>query len=108
MFIGGIRALLLQSLHPLFTPTQDDGSKELMDNAAGAVARMILTTPGSMPMHAVLPVFVQALPLTALNDALRAIYNDALPFSGYAVELAILAAWMVIGFVLSLRLFRWQ
>jgi ABC-2 type transport system permease protein len=52
--------------------------------------------------------FVQALPLTALNDALRAIYNDGAPFSGYAGELAILAAWMVLAFVLSLRLFRWQ
>jgi ABC-2 type transport system permease protein len=52
--------------------------------------------------------FVQALPLTALNDALRAIYNDALPLSGYAMELVILAVWMVLAFVLSLRLFRWQ
>ena len=43
-----------------------------------------------------------------LNDALRAIYNDGLPLSGYAVELVILAAWMVAGFLLSLRLFRWQ
>jgi ABC-2 type transport system permease protein len=52
--------------------------------------------------------FVQALPLTALNDALRAVYNDALPFTAYAGELAILLAWMVIGFLLSLRWFRWQ
>lgn len=52
--------------------------------------------------------FIQALPLTALNDALRAVYNDALPFTAYAGELAILAAWMGIGFLLTLRLFRWQ
>jgi ABC-type multidrug transport system permease subunit len=52
--------------------------------------------------------FVQALPLTALNDALRAVYNDALPFGAYAGELAILAAWMVVAFVVSLRWFRWQ
>jgi ABC-2 type transport system permease protein len=52
--------------------------------------------------------FVQALPLTALNDALRAVYNDALPFTAYAGELAILLAWMVAGFLLSLRYFRWQ
>jgi ABC-2 type transport system permease protein len=52
--------------------------------------------------------FVQALPLTALNDALRAVYNDALPVSAYAGELLILAAWMVVGFVISLRWFRWQ
>lgn len=52
--------------------------------------------------------FVQALPLTALNDALRAIYNDALPLGAYAGELAILAGWMALSFLLSLRLFRWQ
>lgn len=63
--------------------------------------------PASRYPDALQPV-VQALPLTALNDALRAIYNDALPFSAYAGELAILAAWMAAGFLLSLRLFRWQ
>lgn len=52
--------------------------------------------------------FVQALPLTALNDALRAVYNDALPLGAYAGELAILAAWMAAGFLISLRWFRWQ
>ena len=52
--------------------------------------------------------FIQALPLTALNDALRAVYNDALPFTAYAGELAILAAWMAASFVLSVRWFRWQ
>ncbi|HEX2211636.1 MAG TPA: ABC transporter permease [Longimicrobium sp.] len=52
--------------------------------------------------------FVQALPLTALNDALRAIYNDALPLAAFAGELAILAGWMILGFILSLRFFRWQ
>jgi ABC-2 type transport system permease protein len=51
---------------------------------------------------------IQALPLTALNDALRAVYNDALPFTAYAGELAILLAWMVAGFLLSVRFFRWQ
>ena len=52
--------------------------------------------------------FVQALPLTALNDAMRAVYNDALPFTAYAGELLILIAWMAAGFLLSLRWFRWQ
>ncbi|HYR11248.1 MAG TPA: ABC transporter permease [Longimicrobium sp.] len=63
--------------------------------------------PASRYPDALQPV-VQALPLTALNDALRAVYSDALPLGGYAVELAILAAWMVLGFLLSLRFFRWQ
>jgi ABC-type multidrug transport system permease subunit len=63
--------------------------------------------PASRYPDAVQP-FVQALPLTALNDALRAVYNDALPFTAYAGELAILLAWMVAGFLVSLRYFRWQ
>ena len=56
----------------------------------------------------VLQPFVQALPLTALNNALRAVYNDGLGVSAYAGELAILAAWMVVTFLLSIRFFRWQ
>jgi ABC-2 type transport system permease protein len=52
--------------------------------------------------------FVQALPLTALNDALRAVYNEGAAVGAYAGELGILAAWMVGGFLLALRLFRWQ
>jgi ABC-2 type transport system permease protein len=52
--------------------------------------------------------FIRALPLTALNDALRAVYNDAAPVSAYLGELGILAAWTVVGFLLALRWFRWQ
>ncbi len=52
--------------------------------------------------------FVQALPLTALTDALRAVYNEGAPFIAYAGEVAILAAWTLITFALALRLFRWQ
>jgi ABC-2 type transport system permease protein len=63
--------------------------------------------PASRYPDAIQP-FVQALPLTALNDALRAVYNDGLPFAAYAGEIAILLAWMVVGFLLTLRWFRWQ
>lgn len=51
--------------------------------------------------------FIQALPLTALNDALRAIYNDGLPLAAVPLELGILAAWTGLGTLLALRLFRW-
>jgi ABC-2 type transport system permease protein len=51
---------------------------------------------------------VQALPLTALNDALRAVYNDGLSITAVPTDLAILAAWSLLTFVLALRLFRWQ
>jgi ABC-2 type transport system permease protein len=51
--------------------------------------------------------FIQALPLTAFNDALRAIINDGLPLSATAPQLAVLAAWAVVSYLASLRLFRW-
>jgi ABC-2 type transport system permease protein len=52
--------------------------------------------------------FVQALPLTALIDALRLVMLDGASLGALAPELAILAAWGVVSFVLALRLFRWQ
>lgn len=52
--------------------------------------------------------FIQLLPLTAVNDALRA---NMLRGAGAGVvgpELAIIAAWGVVSFALALRLFRWR
>jgi ABC-2 type transport system permease protein len=51
---------------------------------------------------------IRALPLTALNDALRAIMNDGLPLSSVPLPLAILAAWGIVTFAVALRTFRWQ
>jgi ABC-2 type transport system permease protein len=52
--------------------------------------------------------WIRALPLTALNDALRAVMNDGAPLAATLPQLAVLAAWGVVCFVLALRLFRWQ
>ena len=52
--------------------------------------------------------FIQALPLTALNDALRAVYNDGASLLDVSGELAILVAWGVVPFVVAVRWFRWQ
>jgi ABC-type multidrug transport system permease subunit len=52
--------------------------------------------------------FVQALPLTALNDALRAVILDGAGLQPLLGELGILAVWCVVAFGLALRLFRWQ
>jgi ABC-type multidrug transport system permease subunit len=52
--------------------------------------------------------FIQALPLTALNDALRAVVNDGASLLSTWPQLAVLGAWGGIAFVLSLRIFRWQ
>ncbi len=51
---------------------------------------------------------LQALPLTALNDALRAITNEAAPLYTLWPQLTVLGAWGLVCFVLSIRWFRWQ
>lgn len=55
---------------------------------------------------AIQPV-VQALPLTALNDALRAVINDGESLTALWRELVTLGAWGVGSFALALRWFRW-
>jgi ABC-type multidrug transport system permease subunit len=52
--------------------------------------------------------FVQALPLTAVNNALRANMLEGASLAQIAPELALVAAWLVICFVLAVKLFRWQ
>jgi ABC-2 type transport system permease protein len=52
--------------------------------------------------------FVQALPLTALNDALRGVMLQGTGFAPLLPELALLAAWGTASFVLALKFFRWQ
>jgi ABC-2 type transport system permease protein len=52
--------------------------------------------------------FIQLLPLTALNDALRGIMLEGNGLTSIASELAILIAWGAITFVVALRIFRWR
>jgi ABC-2 type transport system permease protein len=52
--------------------------------------------------------FVQALPLTALNDSLRGIMLDGASLAAISWELGILLLWGGISFALALRWFRWQ
>jgi ABC-type multidrug transport system permease subunit len=52
--------------------------------------------------------FIRALPLTALNDALRAVMNDGATMMSVLPQMANLALWAVAGFVIGLKIFRWQ
>jgi len=52
--------------------------------------------------------FVQALPLTALNDALRGVMLQGTGVVTLLPELAVLAVWGTISFFLALKFFRWQ
>jgi ABC-2 type transport system permease protein len=52
--------------------------------------------------------FVQALPLTAVNDALRANMLEGATLAQIAPELGVTAAWLVVSFAIALKIFRWQ
>jgi len=52
--------------------------------------------------------FIRALPLTALNDALRGVMLEGRGPAGIAREIAMLAGWGVATFALALKLFRWR
>ncbi|MFL5299439.1 MAG: ABC transporter permease, partial [Anaeromyxobacteraceae bacterium] len=50
---------------------------------------------------------VRALPLTALNDALRAVINEGATLAGIGRQALLLAAIAAVTFALALRSFRW-
>lgn len=52
--------------------------------------------------------FVKALPLTALNDTLRAIMIDGAPLTHLGGLLAIVVGWGLVSFVIALKIFRWR
>lgn len=52
--------------------------------------------------------FVRALPLTAFNDALRAVMNDGLPLTAVPAALVVLLAWTAASYAAALYWFRWQ
>ena len=56
----------------------------------------------------VLQPFIQALPLTALNNVLRALMNEGLSLPSNWIPIAILLAWCVVSFVVALKIFKWQ
>ncbi len=55
----------------------------------------------------VLPI-IKALPLTALNDALRSTILQGQPLSAQGGRLAVLCLWGGVSFLLALRWFRWN
>jgi ABC-2 type transport system permease protein len=52
--------------------------------------------------------FIRALPLTALNDALRAVMNDGAGLAEISTQLLILIAYAVLASAIGLKIFRWQ
>jgi ABC-type multidrug transport system permease subunit len=92
----------------------------------GCRARTMETVAGLMnavmlPMYVLSGVFfsasrfpdalqpaIGALPLTALNDGLRAIMNDGAGFEALGRPLLVLGIWGVACFAIALRYFRWR
>jgi ABC-type multidrug transport system permease subunit len=57
---------------------------------------------------AVIQPFVRALPLTAANEAFRANMLQGVGLNHLMQQVAILLAWLVAPFLVSLRIFRWR
>uniref|UniRef100_A0A0D9Z4Z7 Importin N-terminal domain-containing protein n=1 Tax=Oryza glumipatula TaxID=40148 RepID=A0A0D9Z4Z7_9ORYZ len=75
---GGAAALkyygdILHGLHRLFADSEPDDA--VRDNAAGAIARMIMVQPQSIPLNQVLPVFIKALPLKEDHEESMVVYS---------------------------------
>jgi ABC-type multidrug transport system permease subunit len=51
---------------------------------------------------------IRALPLTALNDALRAIILQGASLGSQWSQIAVMAVWGGVSFVLALKWFRWS
>jgi len=51
---------------------------------------------------------IRALPLTALNDALRAVMLEGKGVAAIGLEILLLAGWGIASFAVALKIFRWQ
>jgi len=51
---------------------------------------------------------VKALPLTAVNDALRANMLEGASMAAVTPQLLVIIAWGVLTFFAALKLFRWR
>jgi ABC-type multidrug transport system permease subunit len=52
--------------------------------------------------------FIKALPLTAINTLLRSVMNEGASLWSNWTNVAILLFWLLISFVVALKIFRWQ
>ena len=66
----------------------------------------VFFSPSRFP-DAMMPA-IRLLPLTALNDALRAVMIDGAALPSVAPELAVVSLWGAAAFAVALRLFRWR
>jgi ABC-type multidrug transport system permease subunit len=56
----------------------------------------------------VMQPFIRLLPLTALNDSLRAVMLDGARLTQLGTPIAVLLVWGMVAFAVALRVFRWR
>ncbi|MSQ21704.1 MAG: ABC transporter permease [Dehalococcoidia bacterium] len=82
------------------------------DGLANAVSMPMMFLSGTFFPNENLPkviaTVVEYLPLSPLLDAMRGVALDAKPFWAYPTELAILAGWIAVTSVLTIKLFRFE
>jgi ABC-type multidrug transport system permease subunit len=52
--------------------------------------------------------FIKALPLTALNMLLRSVMNEGASIWTNWLPVSILVAWLIVSFIVALKIFKWQ
>jgi ABC-2 type transport system permease protein len=52
--------------------------------------------------------FIKLLPLTAVNDALRANMLEGASFAAVSSQMLVILVWGVVTFFAALKLFRWR
>jgi ABC-type multidrug transport system permease subunit len=52
--------------------------------------------------------FIKALPLTALNTLLRSVMNEGASIWTNWLPASILVAWLIVSFIVALKIFKWQ
>lgn len=89
-------------------PTTIEGVSGLMNFIMLPMWLLSGTFFSSERFPAVLQPFIKALPLTALNTLLRSVMNEGASLWSGWINVAILLAWLLVSFVVALKIFKWQ
>jgi ABC-2 type transport system permease protein len=89
-------------------PQSIEGVSGLMNFAMMPMWLLSGTFFTSQRFPAFVQPFIKILPLTALNDALRSVMNEGTSIFENWYSLLVLAVWGLVGFIIALKIFRWQ
>lgn len=89
-------------------PTTIEGVSGLMNFIMLPMWLLSGTFFSSERFPAVLQPFIKALPLTALNTLLRSVMNEGASLWSSWMNVTILLAWLLVSFVVALKIFKWQ